>query len=280
MPKSYTHFATNAELHIGDENLIKNNGNDGMLGLFTFIWSQEEQVSLFVDGEPITLPPNSILSLTPVQRVAYEGYNPLIAYQFNREFYCIKDHDKEVGCVGLLFFGNDQVPLIQLEPTETKKFKQLHQVILDELDEVKDNMQAEMLRMLIARFIIKTTRILKTKQGATLSRDVKFETLRKYNLLVDTHFREEHSVSFYADLLNKSPKTLSNSFAKLGKSPVKIIHERVILEAKRMLLYTEKSAKEIAFEIGFEDPSHLSRMFKRHTGISPSAFKSKSQATI
>lgn len=73
----------------------------------------------------------------------------------------------------------------------------------------------------------------------------------------------------------KSPKTLSNNFAKFEKSPLQIIHDRIILEAKRLLIYTEKTAKEIAYEIGFEDASHLSRMFKKHTSFSPSEFKKR-----
>lgn len=70
------------------------------------------------------------------------------------------------------------------------------------------------------------------------------------------------------------PKTLSNIFAILGQpSPSKIIHSRVILEAKRYLHYTDKTAKEIAYEIGFESPAHFSRFFKLQTGLSISEFK-------
>lgn len=67
----------------------------------------------------------------------------------------------------------------------------------------------------------------------------------------------------YADLLNKSPKTLSNLFSIYNqKSPLQIIHERISLESKRLLVYTDKSTKEIAFELGFEEVAHFSRFFK------------------
>ena len=104
------------------------------------------------------------------------------------------------------------------------------------------------------------------------------DLLRSFNLLVEEHFKSEHSVAFYADKLHKSPKTLSNSFAKLSRSPLQIIHQRIILEAKRLLTYSNKSAKEIAFEVGFEDASHLSRLFKKHTNLSPSEFKKSLKA--
>jgi len=54
---------------------------------------------------------------------------------------------------------------------------------------------------------------------------------------------------------------------------LQIIQERIIQEAKRLFYYTEKSAKEIALELGFEDAGHFSRFFKNQTELSPSDFK-------
>ena len=80
----------------------------------------------------------------------------------------------------------------------------------------------------------------------------------------------------YADLLNKSPKTLSNLFKKItDKSPLKFIHDRKMLEARRLLAYTEMSVKEIAYELGFDDLQSFSRFFKKLASIAPSDFKSQ-----
>ncbi len=131
-----------------------------------------------------------------------------------------------------------------------------------------------MLRMLMARFIIKSTRLLKAKEGIIETpKSSKVDLLREFNMLVEQYFKEEHSVSFYADKLFRSPKTLSNNFAKLNRSPLQIIHERIVLEAQRLLIYTDKTAKEIAYEIGFDDASHLSRLFKKQTSQSPTDYK-------
>ena len=99
-------------------------------------------------------------------------------------------------------------------------------------------------------------------------------------MLVESHFKEAHSVAFYAEKLNKSPKTLSNSFAKYNHSPLQIIHSRIVLETKRQLLYTDKSSKEIAYDIGFDDASHLSRLFKKQTSLTPSEFKKSSKTSL
>jgi AraC family transcriptional activator of pobA len=81
-------------------------------------------------------------------------------------------------------------------------------------------------------------------------------------------------VSDYANLLNKSPKTLSNLFAKYNnKSPLQLINNRITLEAKKLLLLSEKSSKEIAYSLGFNDASHFSKFFKNQTGASPIHFK-------
>ena len=85
---------------------------------------------------------------------------------------------------------------------------------------------------------------------------------------------EKKQVQDYADLLFRSPKTLSNLFASCGvPSPLRIIHERIEAEAKRLLLYTPKSAKEISELLGFEDLSTFSRFFKKMTGESVSNFR-------
>ncbi|MDC8005432.1 helix-turn-helix domain-containing protein [Aureisphaera galaxeae] len=276
MQKRFTEFSTGAFLNLGDESLLQAYDLSKELGHFSFIMTQDESATFSIDGIPTTVPPYNILSLTPIQHLQYvEGRN-LKVFQFNREFYCIKDHDKEVSCIGLLFFGNEHIPIIPLTEEDKEKYELLHQVFLDEL-ETTDTIQAEMLRMLMARFIIKTTRLLKRNGTAQKLFKSKIELLRQFNILVEAHFKKEHSVSFYAEQLHKSPKTLSNSFGKLDKSPLKIIHDRIILEAKRLLRYTDKSAKEIAYEVGFDDASHLSRLFKKQTGVSPSQFKKEAE---
>ena len=102
----------------------------------------------------------------------------------------------------------------------------------------------------------------------------KLDIIRHFNLLVEDHYKREHQVQFYASQLNKSPKTLSNLFALYNQSsPLQVIQDRLILEAKRLFHYTDKSAKEIALELGFDDAAHFSRFFKNQVNISPSDFR-------
>ena len=92
--------------------------------------------------------------------------------------------------------------------------------------------------------------------------------------MVEKNYRKERQVQFYAGLLNKSPKTISNIFAVYSKkTPLEIIHDRVILEAKRLFYYTDKSVKEIANDLGFDDASSFSKFFKNYTTQSPSEMR-------
>ncbi|GAA4108312.1 helix-turn-helix domain-containing protein [Aquimarina addita] len=278
MIREFKEFSTDALLTIGNEELLNTYRLPKNIEMFTFIWTKTNIAAVEIDGILTTLKPNTITVLTPNQFFTFIEGQDLIVYQFNREFYCIKDHDKEVSCTGILFYGNKSITIVELDTGNQQKLNALHQTFLDELETI-DTIQAEMLRMLMARFIITTTRLIKQQSDFKDVYKDQVALIREFNLLVEFNFRKEHSVAFYAERLFKSPKTLSNSFSKLKRSPLQVIHNRIVLEAKRLLLYTDKSAKEIAYEIGFDDASHLSRMFKKHTTFSPSDFR-KQQASI
>ncbi|WP_430425938.1 helix-turn-helix domain-containing protein [Maribacter litoralis] len=279
MQEIFKDFSTGGLLKVGNEVLLERYRKPKQAELYIFVRTTSNKAEITVDGIPYIISEHSLLALTPIQFIHFVDVKDLVVYQFNREFYCIKDHDHEVSCAGLLFFGNAHFPLIDLGENEQRKFNTLHDVFVDELS-TEDTIQAEMLRLLMARFMIMSTRLLKAKEGfGNANSDVKIDLLRAFNVLVEVHFKEEHSVSFYASKLFKSPKTLSNTFAKFKTTPLQIIHERIVLEAKRLLIYTDKTAKEIAYEIGFEDASHLSRMFKKITNLSPSQFKKRLEKT-
>lgn len=98
--------------------------------------------------------------------------------------------------------------------------------------------------------------------------------LFKFHSLIDLHFKEEKSVTFYAGKLNITANYL-NILCKrhFNASATQLIQNRVILEAKRLLHASEKSVKEIAFELGFYDLAYFSRFFKAQTGTSPRQFR-------
>jgi AraC-like DNA-binding protein len=218
--------------------------------------------------------PNTILPLMVNQSFRFERPEAIVAWQFNRDFYCIVDHDEEVSCVGFLFYGTSGQVFVQLDEAMQFKLQRLLDIFIEEF-ETADNIQIDMLRMLLKRLIIIVTRLAKAKQlPIPALADEKFGTIRKFNLMVENNYREHHTVAYYAQQLNKSPKTLSNLFAIYNhKPPLQVIQERLIIEAKRLLYYTDKSAKEITYDLGFDDAAYFSNFFKKHTSFSPTDFR-------
>jgi AraC-like DNA-binding protein len=247
---------------------------------FKIFWNREGEFHLDLDGSTLQLQKNQLTCLTPDQVPDYcsmEGDSYLLL--FNREFYCIHENDHEVSCEGLLFWGSSKLPVLNLEESEVSKFETLFDVFKDELN-TKDKIQGEMLRMLLKRLIIKSTRLARKQQFPSDLKHKYKELIRQYHILVEQNYKREHRVSEYADMLHKSPKTLSNVFAKAGhKSPLEVIHARIAMEGKRLLSKTSKTAKEISFELGFSDQSHFSRFFKKETGVLPSEYRKRQETT-
>ncbi|WP_227816436.1 helix-turn-helix domain-containing protein [Nitrogeniibacter aestuarii] len=103
--------------------------------------------------------------------------------------------------------------------------------------------------------------------------------LVRYRRLIDEHFREWQPVGFYAQRLGVSPAQLNNTCrSETGQSAKALIHERLMLEARRLLVYTAQDITSIALTLGFEDPAYFTRFFTRLAGMSPSAFRRRHAA--
>ncbi|MCB9285591.1 MAG: helix-turn-helix domain-containing protein [Lewinellaceae bacterium] len=101
--------------------------------------------------------------------------------------------------------------------------------------------------------------------------------LRTFKSEVEKHYTHEHQVNFYAGLLSVTPDHLNKTVKSLiGKSAKEYIQSRIITEAKRLLLHSSLTAKEIAYQLGFQDPAHFSKFFKTCTKETVRGFKSKS----
>lgn len=277
MQREYTDRATQGRfiMHINDD-MFRGHGlrSNSSEPINTFVLSKDREQEVFIDEMKYIMPAHSILPLVFTQHFRFQHPEDLVAWQFNRDFYCILDNDREVGCVGFLFYGIHHPMFIQLTSEEIKAMENVERVFSEEI-KVEDNFEGEMLRSLLRRLIIKITRIAKKQSNAYRKfSDEKMDLIRNFSILLECNFKTEHEVKFYAAALNKSPKTLCNFFASCHESsPLRLIHARITLEAKRYLHYTDKTAREIAYELGFENPEHFSRFFKTNTGKCISEFK-------
>lgn len=96
----------------------------------------------------------------------------------------------------------------------------------------------------------------------------------RFRSLVEREFRRMHRVQDYAERLDVSPGHLNVlCHAHLARSASDEIHQRLLLEARRLLRYTDKPAFAIAQELGFADPAYFGRFFKREAGVTPRGFR-------
>lgn len=244
--------------------------------LYKFIWVQSGTLTLEIDHIPMRLEKDEIVTLTPLHHLEVKEVDgEYLTFVFNSNFYCIYGHDNEVSCNGFLFYGSSQVMRLALSAGQSSNLHDIVRIFRQE-SVIHDNLQEEMLRIVLKRFIITCTRIARQRFGVGQEKEKTFDIIRQYYVLVDRHFKEKKQVQDYADILCRSPKTLSNLFSTCGlPSPLRVIHDRIEAEAMRLLLYTRKSAKEISSILGFEDLSAFSRFFKKMTGESVSDYRKR-----
>lgn len=245
-------------------------------GLYKFIWVRKGSIVVEIDHQEMSLSENDVISLTHLQYLELKSIEgEYMTLLFNSNFYCIYGNDHEVSCSGFLFNGSSHLIRFTLNEEERKQLNEITEALENEFT-VSDSLQEEMLRILLKRFIIQCTRIARQRLDITREKESGFEIVRQYYNLVDEHYRTKKQVQDYADLLHKSPKTLSNIFSSCKlPSPLRVIHERLESEAKRLLLYSNKSVKEISDILGFEDQASFSRFFKHTTKQSAIQFRNK-----
>jgi len=105
-------------------------------------------------------------------------------------------------------------------------------------------------------------------------RQLRDALVQRYRGLIEQHFRQHHQVHHYSRLLSVTADHLSRVCrGATGRGALDLLHERLILEARRMLAYTPATIAEVAAELGFDDPAYFSRFFSRSLGASPSGYR-------
>ncbi|PHR27356.1 MAG: AraC family transcriptional regulator [Fluviicola sp.] len=242
---------------------------------YKIVWGRDSNVEVEVDGSIVEIKKNGLMFFTPENRLKIESSScGAVLLSFNREFYCIQDHDLEVSCNGVLFYGSSLPVSVELNELLSKSVMVIIDVIIEEF-KVEEQLQGEMLRTLLKQILITSIRLRQKIRPVQLLNNAQIETIREFNLLIEKHFRTKHKVKDYAELLNLPAKSLSNIFSGYSKlSPRKVISNRISVEAQRLIQFSDKNFKEIAYELGFADAAHFSRFFKKIFGVSPRGYKS------
>ncbi len=238
-----------------------------------------EDYTVTVDFRQYTTEAPTIFFINSNQhfRIENVGDEPGLMIYYNRDFYCIQIHDAEVACDGLLFNNLSNIPMIILNPTDAIMITHILKAVQYEF-KVTQAQREEMLRVYLKQIIILSTRLWSVQHLDKVNDGIDHDTAfyRQFSLLVENHYKEKHTVADYADIMGIAPKTLTHRLKKMNMSqPNEVIKDRIILEAKRLLIHTAMSAKQIAYHLGYEDPAYFNRLFSLKVGASPSNFKKK-----
>lgn len=163
---------------------------------------------------------------------------------------------------------------ISLSPAQVEEFKLFLKVL--ETEYSKLNSSEKVLSFLLSAILEKIRLFFKPQDDQEEGKTHRI--LKSYRKLVEQYALEEERVSFYAKKLFISPGHLNDIVKKMtGRNAKSFLNERQILEAKRMLFWTEHSIQEVAWKTGFKDPAYFTRFFKKHTGMLPGEFQRKSK---
>lgn len=136
---------------------------------------------------------------------------------------------------------------------------------------LENEKQSAYLLQIIGAFITKTATLNHPEPAATKIYD---PLIAKVLALIEEHYKSKKTVSEYATLLNITSRTLQNRLKKVsGLTLNDLQNERILKEAKRLLCISEMNIGEIAFELGFNETSHFTNWFKKHTNCLPTRYK-------
>ena len=235
---------------------------------YEIIWFTSDDNEILIDFNPFKTKRNSIFLITPGRVNQYDISNrtgKLIV--FSKDF--ISERADLMHSLFMNFFNK---PFIELSENEVAKFKLLIQILTDEFNESKDSGFAILESYLIS-FLLNIKKI----QQETFSIDgINQERIMILYKLIEENFAREHRATFYAQNLNLTSHQINRILqVHLGKTVTGLIHDRLILETKRQIILSNKSMKEIAYALGFDDPAYFSRFVKKQTGSSPEVLKSQ-----
>lgn len=230
-----------------------------------------------IDFNAYPINPGSLFLLQPGQTHHWELSEDIDGYIFfhTREFYNLLFPNRNIDDYPV-FNSNYNSPLIELEIDQMEEYAQRFKQIREEYDQnlwLKD----QRISLLVDLIYVDLARIYRAQQTTTDNNSKKkISRLIQLEKQIELLYKEQKHATTYAAKLNVSVKHLNkNVMAALGKTTSDLIHDRVLLEAKRMLIHGKATIQEIAYDLGYDDASYFSRFFKKKTGFSPSNFAQK-----
>jgi len=239
------------------------------------MWITRGNPTFSIDFQPVTVPENSLIFVRKDSVRSYdseENYDGKVIL-FTNKFFNMTSDDIRYMQNNILFSDLYATTPVQVKEKDID-LDFIFKGIESELKKEHDAAQDDILRNYLHNFLLISER-LKREQGFVEMRSCPdFEQILQFKKLIENNYKSEKSVQKYAELLNMSEKKLYNITTRLlDKTPKEIINERVVLEARRLLAYSKDSVKEIAYYLGFEEPTNFIKYFRKSSLTTPNEFR-------
>ncbi|MGL4412352.1 MAG: AraC family transcriptional regulator [Bacteroidales bacterium] len=234
---------------------------------YEIILIESGESTQMVDFTPIKLKRGDILFIGKNQVAKFdssETYNGKIIL-FTDQFFNRGDRENQLMQLFNPFNGATTINL-------NEKLSIIFELIEKEYNSHFDKHQSEILHAQLKSLLLESSR----------QREIETETIKspdhsialEFYRLVEDNYHSIRKVNDYIKMISISPKQLSKAInSTIGKTPKQYIDDRVTLEAKRLLVYSDLNIKEISYKLGFEEPTNFSKFFKEQKGITPAEFR-------
>ncbi len=241
---------------------------------YHIVWVTRGTGCHVIDSVKYEVRPNSLFFMMPGQIHDFTLSDDAVGHtiSFTSEFFAVKMHSRQ---------SLTDIPIYSLENlnnavyADHKQAESLSHVINAMVEEyaAEQDGHEDVIWSYLRIFLLKASRITAHRANADMSsRNLLLS--RRFKSALEKNFGTVKETSQYARLLKVTDRALNEATRQaLGSTAAQLIRERVMLEAKRLLLHSEISVAEIAERVGFEDPAYFSRCFKKHTSRSPVEFR-------
>lgn len=259
-----------------DEQLGGISDNPHRHNYYTIIWPLTATGKHVIDFKEYPILPHHVFFVSPgqVHQIITDpkptGYVILFTSEFLEKSSIRPDFIANLK----LFQKSDETPPLALTPKMIETLQPFAEQMLSAFHS-KSDLFMEIIGAYLKLFLIECNSSCSLSPNTnTQSIEVEKTIVKNFKSIVELHFTKWHQVKDYAEELNVTPNYLNEVIkSAIDVSAKDFIQNRLVLEAKRMAAFTEKSAKEIGFDLGFEDPSHFSKFFKTNTGQSLQNFR-------
>ncbi|MBC5994939.1 helix-turn-helix domain-containing protein [Pontibacter cellulosilyticus] len=247
-----------------------------VLSFYDIMFLEHGSGTFSLDGVAYTLEPGRIVFTSPGQVRQWNAKGEVAGYTlFFEEDFITSFFNDPLFLSRFQFFNNAGQPSGILAPASGfQQHQQTIQAIEQEIKQLQND-SPHMLRALLYQLLISLNRLY-AQQHSTNADTEGNHVVYTFRKLLEQHYQQKHQVQEYAQLLHTTPAHLNSITQRyFGATASTLIKNRLLLEAKRQLLYTSKTVAEIAYSLNFSDTANFNRFFRTQVGQSPKIYRSQ-----